>query len=106
MADWRVESDIADDAELLVTELVTNAVIHARTGIRLEVVQDEDGIQFSVTDHSTRQVQLRLPAADAVTGRGIFLLDQLAPNWEVVPVAGGKMIRFNLSTSNRSSVSR
>lgn len=104
MADWGVEAEVADDAELLVTELVTNAVIHARTVVTVEVTPEEGSIQFSVSDKSTRQVQLRLPTADAVTGRGIFLLDQLAPHWDVVPIAGGKTVRFKLLTAALSGV--
>lgn len=97
MADWGVENGLADDAELLVTELVTNAVIHARTGVELEVKRAGNRLDFSVADSSSRPVQLRMPEKDDVTGRGIFLLDQITPDWEVVPVAGGKKVRFSLS---------
>lgn len=105
MADWGVEAEVADDAELLVTELVTNAVIHARTAVTLDITPQDGRIEFSVSDKSTRQVQLRLPTADAVTGRGIFLLDQLAPEWDVLPIAGGKTVRFKLVTAALSGVS-
>lgn len=106
LAKWGIEAEVADDAELLVTELVTNAVIHARTSVKLEVHEAEGMVEFAVSDGSTRQVQLRVPAADAVTGRGIHLLDQIAMDWEVVPTAGGKTIRFRLPTHAGARVSR
>jgi len=99
MADWGVEAEVADDAELLVTELVTNAVVHARTSIHVEVRRLEDRLEFAVSDNSSRQVQLRIPSPEAVTGRGIYLLDLLSPGWDVVPTAGGKTVRFSLPTA-------
>ena len=97
MADWGVEDGLADDAELLVTELVTNAVIHARTSVEVEVERTDHHLHFSISDSSSRPVQLRMPGKDDVTGRGICLLDQITPDWEVVPAAGGKKVRFSLA---------
>lgn len=106
MANWGIEAEVADDAELLVTELVTNAIIHARTPVKVEISEGDGVIDFAVSDQSTRQVQLRMPSVDAVTGRGIHLLDQIASDWEVVPEAGGKTVRFRLRTVANSGVSR
>lgn len=105
MLEWGVEPAVADDAELLVTELVTNSIIHARTPVRVEVAAGDGQLEFQVSDGSTRQVQLRMPAPDAVTGRGIHLLDQIASDWEVLPRAGGKTVRFKLWSNAASSVS-
>lgn len=96
MAEWGVDSDLADDAELLVTELVTNAVIHARTPVHVDADRVEGRLEFAIADASSRPVELRVRGADDVTGRGVFLLDQLTPDWEVVPLPGGKKIRFSL----------
>lgn len=105
MAEWGVEAAIADDAELLVTEVVTNAVIHARSSLWLEVEADQGFIEFSVFDQSPGNVQLRIPSPDSATGRGILLLDKLSSDWEVVPERGGKTVRFRLSATLPSSVS-
>lgn len=105
MAEWGIDAGVADDAELLVTELVTNSIIHARTPVRVEVVAGDGQLEIQVSDGSTRQVQLRMPTPDAVTGRGIHLLDQIAADWEVLPKAGGKTVRFRLATNAASSVS-
>lgn len=106
MGQWGIEAEVADDAELLVTELVTNSIIHARTPVLLEITDRDGIIEFAVTDQSTRQVQLRMPSADAVTGRGIHLLDQIASDWEVLPRPGGKTVRFRLRTVANSGMRR
>lgn len=106
LVEWGVGGEVADDAELLVSELVTNAIIHARTGVALDVTLGDGSIEFGVSDRSSRQVQLRLPSVEAVTGRGIYFLDRLAPGWEVVTRADGKTVRFSLSVDDLSGVPR
>lgn len=105
MTEWGIESGVADDAELLVTEVVTNSIIHARTAVQLEVEEADGRIEFRVSDGSTRQVQLRMPGPESVTGRGVNLLDQIATDWDVLPRAEGKTVRFRLQTNASSSVS-
>lgn len=104
MADWGVESDVVEDAELLVTELVTNAVIHARTPVRLKVEAKEGSIQFAVSDESNRRVELKSPSPESATGRGLRLLDQIAAGWHVVDMPQGKQVLFELSTTATRSV--
>src|SRR5690606_41535093 len=103
MTDWGGEAAVGVDAELLVTEVVTNPVVHARTSVHAELRRFEDRVEFAVSDNSRRQVQLRIPSPDAVTGRGIYLLDRLSPGWDVVPTAGGKTVRFSLATEASTS---
>lgn len=104
--DWGVAGEVIDDAELLVSELVTNAIIHARTGATVDVSRYNGTVEFAVSDKSVRPVQLRVPSAEAVTGRGVYFLDQLASDWEVEPTAHGKTVRFSLPVDARSRVSR
>lgn len=105
MTEWGIESGVADDAELLVTEVVTNSIIHARTPVRLEVDAADGQLEFRVSDGSKRQLQLRMPGPESVTGRGVNLLDQIAMDWDVLPRAEGKTVRFRLQTNAASSVS-
>lgn len=105
LVEWAVVGVVADDAELLVSELVTNAVIHARTGVTVDVVRHYRSIEFVVSDGSTREVQLCRPSAESVTGRGIYFLDQLAADWEVVPRVDGKEVRFSLPVDATTAVS-
>lgn len=97
LANCPVGRDTREDVELLVTELVTNAVIHARSDIRLEVSYGASGVHVTVSDATHAPVRLRTPSADSVTGRGIYVLDQLADHWAVEYGAQGKTVSFTIS---------
>ena len=71
------------DLELLVSELVTNAVLHARSSARLTIERTGDRVRVTVADDSAERPRLRDYGADAVTGRGIFLVDQISETWGV-----------------------
>lgn len=91
-----VAPSIIEDTELLVTELVTNGVLHAKTSVTLEVEVQRDRIDVAVTDRSVRNLQRRSPSPDVATGRGINILDALAPDWTVSHHDEGKTVRFSL----------
>jgi len=82
LADPR-HSAIRDDGVLLVSELVTNAVLHARTGVRLSVWHGGDGVRFEVTDFAAAAPRRRLADRLATTGRGLGLLDARSVDWGV-----------------------
>lgn len=71
-------SDLADVAGLLVSELVTNAIVHARTSIELEVVAGPDGVRVAVHDGSPNQPTPRHYGTSATTGRGLELVEILS----------------------------
>lgn len=82
-----------DDATVLLSELVANAVLHARTDIALCVDLQPDCLRLSVTDHSPRQPVLRHYSDQSTTGRGLTLVGALARRWGVDPVPdGGKTV--------------
>ena len=71
-----------DTVLLLVSELVTNAVRHARTPFELTVDVHGPEVMVSVVDHDrTNQPRLRHPAALDTSGRGLHLVQQLAVSW-------------------------
>jgi anti-sigma regulatory factor (Ser/Thr protein kinase) len=74
---------ICDDGVLLVSELVTNAVLHARTGVRISVWDADDGVRFEVTDFTATPPRRRLADRLATTGRGLGLLDARSVDWGV-----------------------
>jgi anti-sigma regulatory factor (Ser/Thr protein kinase) len=87
---------LADDAALLVSELVANAVLHARTDVEVRLVVGPDGVRVEVLDGSP---VLPLPgalAATAMSGRGLLLVEGLAPRWGVEAREGGKAVWFEL----------
>lgn len=88
-----------DDAALLVSELVTNAVRYGGPPVVLGVDCDGSGLDVRVRDGSSVLPVPRTPGPDAETGRGFVLLDSLSERWgvvEQVDEAGGKEIWFRL----------
>lgn len=71
-----------DDAvELLVSEMVTNAVLHASGEITVYVAATSDNLRVEVHDRSPRLPRQRRHADDAATGRGLDLVSTLAARW-------------------------
>ena len=92
-----------DDALLLVTELVTNAVVHAGTDVELHVDIGAGRARIEVVDHGAGALPaLRIDPDEAREGgRGIFLLDALAQEWGTRHFAGGKSVWFVLGVTDR-----
>ena len=87
LTDW-AQRDY-DDAVLLVSELVTNATLHARTEIVVRVELGTESLVLSVTDGSARQPVARHYSDQATTGRGLGLVNTLARRWGIDPHADG-----------------
>jgi anti-sigma regulatory factor (Ser/Thr protein kinase) len=80
-------AELVDDAQLLVSELVTNALQHGdqRGGIDVRLVITLKELLVSVNDGSANRPQLRIADADSESGRGLFLVAALADDWGVSP---------------------
>ena len=89
-------SDLVDTATLLVSELVTNAVLHACATVNIVVKAARDGVRVEVTDRSPLQVAVRAYDDEASTGRGMLLVEALARSWGTVPASPGKTVWFEL----------
>lgn len=88
--------DIADTAGLLVSELVTNAVLHAATSLAVSVHRFDDRIRVDVADGSPAFPSPRDYGVDATTGRGLTLLEVLPTAWGVEAFPWGKVVWFEL----------
>ncbi|CAL9610950.1 hypothetical protein SUDANB108_05656 [Streptomyces sp. enrichment culture] len=89
--------DISDVAELLTSELVTNAIVHTDHDAVLTATVGPRGLHVEVRDFVARRPRLRMPAADEGTnGRGLFLVQSLADAWGVRPHGVGKAVWFEL----------
>lgn len=71
-------SRLADSASLLVSELVTNAILHARTSIDVTVSATPSGLRVGVADRSAALPSRRDYGSSATTGRGLELVDMIA----------------------------
>jgi serine/threonine-protein kinase RsbW len=86
------------DAELLLTELVTNGVLHARSAMEINLTVEQNRLRAEVRDGSPVQPHLR--KADEYGGRGVLILEALASRWGVLGHPGaGKTVWFELADS-------
>ena len=84
-------------AALLVSELVTNAILHAGTDIRVAVDRRAGRLRVEVADESAAAVVTRRFSQEATTGRGLGLVETLADSWGTVPRGRGKVVWFELA---------
>jgi anti-sigma regulatory factor (Ser/Thr protein kinase) len=94
---WPTECAAA--LQLLVDELVTNAVLHARSDTELVAIVEGSFARVEVRDQSTRLPTPLHYGASSVTGRGLHLVEALAQRWGVEEIAGGKIVWFELDCS-------
>lgn len=89
---------LADDAELLTSEIVANAVEHSRGSIRLTATATRAWITVSVADDSSQPIPTSRRAPDelAERGRGLLVVESLAGDWGTTPDDGGKSVWFRL----------
>jgi len=88
--------ELVDVATLLVSEVVTNSVLHAGTEIVLRCRPSPMGVRVEVSDGSRVVPRVRHYDADATTGRGLALVSALAASWGIHREDGGKTLWFEL----------
>lgn len=90
---WGVRPDVMDPALLVVSELVTNALVHTDGRVRLDLTLINHRLRVAVTDSSPRTpVKPTSLGWEATGGRGILLVEAMAEVWGTVPVSGGKQV--------------
>lgn len=87
---------LGDAVELLTAEVVTNALLHANTRLRLHVRREGAGVQVEVHDGSSVPPHRQHFSSTATTGRGVGLLDDLADEWGWRPEDDGKTVWFRV----------
>jgi anti-sigma regulatory factor (Ser/Thr protein kinase) len=98
---WNLDT-MVPDAELLVSELVTNAVLHAHSAAVVSLARENDHVRVSVSDKSSVLPRLRDYGPAAVTGRGMLLVDRVATRWGVDMDGSGKSVWFELGAARES----
>ncbi|MGH9040403.1 MAG: ATP-binding protein [Acidimicrobiia bacterium] len=89
--------DLEDTVSLLVSELVTNAVIHAGSDVEVLVRLLPETVRVEVADSSDDGPMPKEAAAEDVSGRGLALVESLSRRWGVLPRAGGgKSVWFEI----------
>ncbi|WP_223838043.1 ATP-binding protein [Streptomyces venezuelae] len=99
---WGLDA-LVDDAQLVVSELVTNAIRHTHTRrIGLSVTRHPDHVRIVVTDTSRTLPAPTALASDTEVGRGLQLVDQLTTRWGSKRLRTGKQIWAELTTKATS----
>lgn len=89
VASWGVD---ADDLELVVSELVSNAIVHAQGDLRLSLHFDTDALTVEVTDHSSDLPVPSRPGDSDQRGRGLLIVSKVAREWGVRLGPHGKTV--------------
>ena len=94
LADWRLDAvgRLIDDVALVVSEMVTNVVLHAETEAELVVSLGQGGLRVEVHDGSPQPPVHKHRAELAGTGRGVGLIESLAVDWGFEPEGTGKVV--------------
>jgi serine phosphatase RsbU (regulator of sigma subunit)/anti-sigma regulatory factor (Ser/Thr protein kinase) len=94
----RADEGSVEVARLLVSELVTNAVVHAASGVEVEVTVDEAGVVVRVRDADTGPLVSRSGGGTELDegGRGFMLVDRLAHTWGTEHGGGRKTVWFRV----------
>ncbi|CAN5693694.1 hypothetical protein BH24ACT3_BH24ACT3_10680 [soil metagenome] len=88
--------EAADAAVLLLSEVVTNAVLHAATDLTIAVSRRDGVLRVEVRDGSPRLPNVRSYDVEAATGRGLAMVELLARSWGVDARVDGKVVWFEV----------
>jgi anti-sigma regulatory factor (Ser/Thr protein kinase) len=92
--------EVVTVAQLLTSELVSNAVEHGSGSIRLSIRCHDDVLRIGVTDDSPRPLAFTRPRTSDDRGRGLLLVERMALAWGVTSTPGaGKTVWFKLRTA-------
>lgn len=96
LEEWNAD-ELVDTCSLLVSELVTNSLLHAASDVLVHVDLDDQLVRVGVADRSTTVPVRRQYGAQAATGRGLELVEALATRWGIDTGPEGKTAWFEVS---------
>ena len=99
--DWGVPGEVREVAELLTSELVTNAIVHGRghrdgLAVHLAVHREDRIMVVEVYDGNRNAPVVVTPGEDEESGRGMALVGELARSWGFRDTRLGKVVFFEL----------
>ena len=89
------DAELADRIAFLVSEVVTNAILHARTPFVVRAHRDGT-LRVEVADGSTTPPVRKDYGPQAATGRGVRIVDRLSDRWGTEVSATGKVVWFEV----------
>lgn len=96
-ADWGVTEDLAEQALIVVSELVTNALTHARSGCQVRLAMTESAVRIAVVDHGEGTPDPQPFSSTRSHGRGLHIVGALSTVWGVDRAPEGKMVWADMS---------
>lgn len=91
LCSWGLDQLVADGS-MVVSELVTNAIMHAESDFAVSLSSHGDAVRLSVRDHSPVVPVLRAPLPAAISGRGLRMVSALSRRWGTELVDDGKVV--------------
>ena len=95
------DRESVESAELAVSEIVTNALVHAGTAMRLRVLVLGRALRVELSDGSPRLPRRRGFSPLTATGRGLHLVTELVDRWGAYPDGTGKVVWFEIAEQQR-----
>jgi two-component sensor histidine kinase len=96
-----VSTDIRDSVALMVSELATNALVHATGGFEVVVDRSDREVFVSISDRGEGTPVLQAPPSTEPHGRGLRIVDTLSDGWGISPLPDGgrhgKTVWFRMS---------
>lgn len=92
---WGV-ADRLDDVELLASELINNAVVHATSAVMVRLRLQDGRLRVEVTDTGIGSLHRQRTTLDDTSGRGLFLVEALSSAWGTAAGESGKVVWFEL----------
>jgi two-component sensor histidine kinase len=83
-----VPTDVQDAVLLMVSELATNALVHAESGFDVTVDRSDRSVLVSVSDDGVGTPTVQSPGASEPHGRGIRIVNRLSDEWGIAPGTG------------------
>jgi anti-sigma regulatory factor (Ser/Thr protein kinase) len=99
LAERAIEDTVRDDAQLVVSELVTNALMHGDGELVLRASVTATAVQVSVTDAGDALPEVLPLDPTRIGGLGLIVVDRVAKAWGVSPFPGGKTVWATLNLS-------
>jgi len=97
---WRVSGAVIGDAQLAVSELVSNAVVHGRDPLDVRLTLMRESVRINVHDGNPLPPRVRTPSPSGLSGgRGLRIVAAVSDHWGYVLTRRGKNVWCELSLS-------
>lgn len=100
LAEHDIEDTVRDDAQLVASELVTNALMHGEGALVLRASVEDSKVHVSVTDSGDELPEVLPLDPSRIGGLGLIVVGRIASNWGVAPFPGGKTVWAALALSS------